>query len=168
MAKDSSSEKEARRREGSRIGTVRVDVARREKKTFDAVYKTEDRAFEIVIDEPAIRGGQSLGPTPLGYFVTGAGACLMMQYVSVLQERPYAIDDIKMMARAHYSAETRDFKDLIYEIRLTGSASDAEVNSLARQASERCFVENTLAKVVPMKSDIYLNGKKILSLERGP
>jgi hypothetical protein len=37
------------------------------------VYKTEDTKFDIMIDEPAVRGGMSQGATPLGYFVTGAG-----------------------------------------------------------------------------------------------
>ena len=57
----------------SKIGTVRVDIAHQEQKTFEAAYKTEDKTFHIVIDEPTVRGGQSKGPTPLGYFVTGAG-----------------------------------------------------------------------------------------------
>lgn len=55
------------------IGTTRVDIRHVEQKTFEATYKTEDKAFQIMIDEPLVRGGQSRGPTPLGYFVTGAG-----------------------------------------------------------------------------------------------
>ncbi|MFQ5681943.1 MAG: hypothetical protein ACE5HC_01605 [Candidatus Binatia bacterium] len=55
------------------VGTIRVDIKHQEQKTFDVVFKTEDKAFEVLIDEPAVRGGQSRGPTPLGYFVTGAG-----------------------------------------------------------------------------------------------
>lgn len=57
----------------SSVGTTRVDIRHVEQKTFEATYKTEDKAFQILIDEPAVRGGQSRGPTPLGYFVTGAG-----------------------------------------------------------------------------------------------
>jgi hypothetical protein len=55
------------------IGTIRVDLKHVEQKTFEAVYKTEDTKFDIMIDEPAVRGGMSQGATPLGYFVTGAG-----------------------------------------------------------------------------------------------
>ena len=55
------------------VGTMRVDFKHLEQKTFAAAYKTKDKNFEILIDEPAVRGGMSKGATPLGYFVTGAG-----------------------------------------------------------------------------------------------
>ena len=61
------------RRPGEGIGTTRVDYKHLEQKTFEATYKTEDKSFQVLIDEPAVRGGQSQGPTPLGYFVLGAG-----------------------------------------------------------------------------------------------
>jgi hypothetical protein len=57
----------------SLIGTTRVDFKHLEQKTFEAAYRTEDKKFDIMIDEPAVRGGMSQGATPLGYFVTGAG-----------------------------------------------------------------------------------------------
>lgn len=57
----------------SLIGTTRVDFKHVEQKTFEATYKTEDKKFDIMIDEPAVRGGMSQGATPLGYFITGAG-----------------------------------------------------------------------------------------------
>jgi hypothetical protein len=57
----------------SLIGTTRIDFKHLEQKTFEAAYKTEDKRFDILIDEPAVRGGMSKGATPLGYFVTGAG-----------------------------------------------------------------------------------------------
>jgi hypothetical protein len=57
----------------SLVGTTRVDFKHIEQKTFEAAYKTEDKKFDIMIDEPAVRGGMSQGATPLGYFVTGAG-----------------------------------------------------------------------------------------------
>jgi hypothetical protein len=57
----------------SLISTTRVDLKHVEQKTFEAAYKTEDKRFDILIDEPAVRGGMSKGATPLGYFVTGAG-----------------------------------------------------------------------------------------------
>ena len=52
---------------------IRVDITHEEQKTFEAIYKTEDKTFQFLVDEPAVRGGQSKGPTPLGFFVAGAG-----------------------------------------------------------------------------------------------
>ncbi len=57
----------------SKTGTTRVDFRHIEQKTFEAAYKTEDKKFDLLIDEPEVRGGMSRGATPLGYFVTGAG-----------------------------------------------------------------------------------------------
>jgi uncharacterized OsmC-like protein len=148
------------------IGTVRVDIARQEHKTFEATYKTEEKAFQLMIDEPEMRGGKGTGPTPLGYFVTGAASCLMMQYANILKEKPMPVDSIKMVARAHNDRDARVFTDMIYQIELTGSISAPEAETLAKSASERCFVENTIAKSLPMTTEVSLNGKKVVSFTR--
>jgi len=169
MPEDTKTEKEntqTRRQEGAKIGTVRVDIAHQEKKTFEAVYKTEEKSFQLLIDEPEVRGGKGLGPTPLGYFVTGAASCLMMQYANVLKEKPMPVESIKMLARAHNDREARVFKDMIYEVNLTGPISTADAETLARAASDRCFVENTIAKAIPITTEVHLNGQKVLTLTR--
>jgi len=151
---------------GRPIGTVRVDIARQEGKTFEAVYKTEEKSFQLLIDEPEIRGGKGMGPTPLGYFVTGAASCLMMQYTNVLIEKPLPVQSIKMLARAHNDREARVFTDMIYQVDLTGPISDADAEALAKAASERCFDENTIAKALPITTEVSLNGKKVIAFTR--
>ncbi len=168
MAKDSVAEKDARKQERAKTGTVRVDVTHKGKKTQEAVYKSEDKSFVLVADEPQSRGGQGEGPSPLGYFISGAATCLMMQYTNVLKEKPMPVESMKLLARAHNDRETRVFKDIIYQVDLTGSLSEADVETLARQASDRCFVENTLSKVIPITTEVHLNGKKVLSFTREP
>ena len=59
---------------GRQVGTIRVDISHQEQKTFEATYKTEEKTFQFLIDEPGARGGQNKGPTPLGYFIAGAGS----------------------------------------------------------------------------------------------
>ena len=86
---------------------MRVDIVRQEHKTFEALFKTEEELFRLMIDEPEIRGGKGSGPTPPGYFVTGAASCLMMQYVNVLNENPMPVESIKMVAPAHNDREAR-------------------------------------------------------------
>ncbi len=53
------------------VGTIRVDVQHKEQKTLEATNKSEDRTFQFLADEPAVRGGMSQGPAPLSYFVAG-------------------------------------------------------------------------------------------------
>jgi uncharacterized OsmC-like protein len=151
---------------GRPIGTVRVDITHQDHKTFEAVFKTEDKSFQLMIDEPEIRGGKGTGPTPLGYFVTGAASCLMMQYANVLKEKPMAVESIKMLARAHNDRDARVFTDMVYQVELTGSLSEADAQELAKAASARCFVENTIAKSLPITTDVSLNGKKVVSFTR--
>lgn len=119
-----------------------------------------------MIDEPEMRGGKGLGPTPLGYFVTGAASCLMMQYANVLKEKPMPVESIKMLARAHKDRDARVFTDMIYQVDLTGPISEAEAETLAKAASERCFVENTIAKALPITTEVSVNGKKVVSFTR--
>lgn len=151
---------------GRPIGTVRVDIAHQDHKTFEAVFRTEDKAFQLMVDEPEVRGGKGTGPTPLGYFVTGAASCLMMQYANVLKEKPLPVQSIKMLARAHNDRDARVFTDMIYQVDLTGSLSEADAQELAKAASARCFVENTIAKSLPITTEVSLNGKKVVSFTR--
>ena len=51
MPEDTNTRKEnaqTRRQGGTKIGTVRVDIAHQEKKTFEAVYKTEEKSFQLL------------------------------------------------------------------------------------------------------------------------
>jgi uncharacterized OsmC-like protein len=92
-----------------------------------------------------------------------------MQYTSLVMEKELAIDNVKMMVRAHTIREKpRAFTDMIFEVRLDGSAPVARVNALAKEASANCFVENTLAKAIPLTTEVFLNDKKILTLKRAP
>jgi uncharacterized OsmC-like protein len=65
-----------------------------------------------------------------------------MQYTSVVISKDIPIDSLNVTARGHHS--------------------------LAQEASDRCFVENTLAKAIPVTTELHLNGKKIRTSIRGP
>jgi uncharacterized OsmC-like protein len=74
-----------------------------------------------------------------------------------------------MMVRAHtIRKKPRAFTDMIFEVRMDGAASEEQVNTLAREASANCFVENTLAKAIPLTTEVFLNEKKVLTLKRTP
>lgn len=149
-------------------GTVRVDLERQENKTFQARFRSEEATFEFLADEPQLRGGDSHGPTPLGYFVAGGASCLAMQYASLVKEQGLGVEGIKMLARAHHDREQRVFKDMIYRVDLTGTISTGDAEALAEAASRRCFVENTLTQVIPITTEVYLNGEKVTTIARHP
>ena len=55
------------------VGTTRVDIKHLEQKTFQVTSNNREQEFQFLMDEPAVRGGQNHGATPLGYFLAGAG-----------------------------------------------------------------------------------------------
>ena len=91
-----------------------------------------------------------------------------MQYTSVVIANDIPIDTLNVTARAHQSGETRAFKDLVFQVYLEGNVSDEQAVKLAQDASQRCFVENTLSKAIPVTTELHLNGKRIHSAVRGP
>jgi uncharacterized OsmC-like protein len=92
-----------------------------------------------------------------------------MQYTSLVMEKELPIENIKMMVRAHtIRKKPRAFTDMIFEVRLDGTASTEQVNTLAKEASANCFVENTLAKAIPLTTEVFLNDNKVATLKRGP
>ena len=159
---------QAARQDRATTGTIRVDLTHSENKTFEAIFRSEEASFEFLTDEPSVRGGDSRGPTPLGYFVAGAASCLAMQYASVIKEQAIPVDGIKMLARAHHDRTRRVFKDMIYKVELTASITADEAVALAQAATKRCFVENTLTQVIPITTEVHLNGERVTTLTREP
>ena len=91
-----------------------------------------------------------------------------MQYTSLVIAQDLPIENMKVTTRAHHSQEARAFKDLIFQVYLEGSLSADQAQKLARDASARCFVENTLNKSIPVTTEVHLNGNNILTSTRGP
>ena len=84
-------------------------------------------------------------------------------------EKELPIENVRMMVRAHtIRKKPRAFTDMIFEVRLDGAASLEQVDTLAKEASANCFVENTLAQAIPLTTEVFLNGEKALTLKRTP
>ena len=80
------------------FGSERVDLRRVAHLTVEA----RKRDFTFLVDEPAERGGMDRGPNPLAYFMAGAAACLMNQYLTDAIYRRVKLDDIELVARGHF------------------------------------------------------------------
>jgi uncharacterized OsmC-like protein len=94
---------------------------------------------------------------------------MIMQYTSLVMEKELSVENIRLMVRAHtIRNKPRAFTDMIFEVRLDGALSVNEVKTLAQEASANCFVENTLAKAIPLTTEVFLNGEKALTLKRIP
>jgi uncharacterized OsmC-like protein len=154
---------------GQGQGTLRVDVKHRHQKTLEAAFKTESGEITFLIDEPRGRGGLGEGGNPLGYFLAGAGGCLLMQYVSLAIAEDLPIETLSMIVRGHILRQVPcHFQDIVYDIFIEGSVSEEQVERLVEEASHHCFVDNTLPKAMPVKTVIHLNDKEVLTRSRGP
>ena len=141
------------------FGSERVDLIRKDHLTLEA----RKRDFTFTVDEPAERGGLDKGPNPLSYFIAGAAACLMNQYLTDAIYRGVKLDGIELVARGHFDRRLGGaFTEIVYDIKLSSPSPRAKVSSLAREAEEMCYAHNTLKKAgVKMTTNITLNGRAL-------
>jgi uncharacterized OsmC-like protein len=121
------------------------------------------RHFTFHVDEPAERGGTDRGPNPLAYFIAGAAACLVNQFLTDAIYRDVKLEGVELAARGHFDRRMGGaFEEIIYDLRLTSPSPKEDVLSLAREAEEMCYAHQTLKKAgVKMKTNIFLNGRLI-------
>jgi len=141
------------------FGAERVDLRRVDHLKVEA----RKRHFVFYVDEPADRGGTDQGPNPLAYFIAGAAACLINQFLTDAIYRGVTLDDLEMAARGQFDRRMGGaFKEIIYDLRLTSPSSKEDILSLAREAEEMCYAHQTLRKAgVKMTTNIFLNGLPI-------
>ncbi len=141
------------------FGAERVDLKHLDHLTMEA----RKRHFSFLVDEPAERGGTDRGPNPLAHFLAGAASCLMNQYATDAVYRDIRLDRLEITARGHFDRRMGGaFSDMIYDIRISSTATRDQILSLAREAEEMCYAHNTLKKAgVKMTSNLYLNGEPI-------
>lgn len=62
----------------------------------------------------------------------------------------------------------RTIQRLALNVQITGNLSSEQVEALAEEARERCFVENTLSKAIPVVTEVTLNGRRVSKRTNGP
>jgi len=141
------------------FGAERVDLRHLDHLTMEA----RKRSFTFIVDEPEERGGTDKGPNPLAYFLAGAASCLMNQYSTDAVFRGIRLDNFEMTARGHFDRRIGGaFSDMVYDLRISSTASKESLLSLAEEAEKMCYAHNTLKKAgVKMTTNLILNGEKI-------
>lgn len=113
-------------------------------------------------DEAKERGGSAKGPSPLSYFLSSLGFCQFVHYVEHSALDGINLDSLEMKVDGKIVMQKpRRFTDVSYEVRVSSSESDEKIKKLAREASEDCFVTNTLKRSCNVSGLIYHNGVKI-------
>ena len=151
------------------LGAIRIDLKHVEHLTFQGNAKEGVNNFTVDIDEPAERGGYGKGPTPLNYFLIGAGSCLLMQWAKIAVIENLDIDNLEATVRGHTDRRIDGyFTDFVFDIRMDGNETTEKIKQVAKESERLCFVHNTLKRAVPCITNIVMNGKLIYSTTSGP
>jgi uncharacterized OsmC-like protein len=149
-------------------GTIRIDLKHVEHLNFQGFAK-EGGNFTVEIDEPPERDGYGRGPTPLNYFLIGAGSCLLMQWAKLATIEDLDIDSLEAIVRGHTDRRIDGyFTDFVFDISMTGGEPPEKIKQVARESERLCFVHNTLKRAVPVTTHVKLNNQVIYTSELHP
>ena len=147
---------------------VRVEIESVERLTYHARSVAEPE-FTLKIDEPRQRGGQDQGPSPLIYFLTGVGACLLNQFVRLGIARELDLRFLQVQVKGELQGKIGGgFEHITQELYAEGSVSPEELQELAEKAEALCYIHNTLSKATKMTVVVHLNGTEALRRISGP
>ena len=123
--------------------------------------------FHLESDEPAVRGGTDLGPTPLQYFVAGAAFCLITQMARFAPLYDVPLEEVQADVRAEFNAADKfaadgangAFEQVTYALTVRSSAPPEQVRLLIEHAERACHAAQSLRQPVPVSLEVQLNGQ---------
>ncbi len=125
--------------------------------------------FHLESDEPAVRGGTDLGPTPLQYFVAGAAFCLITQIARFAPLYDVPLYDVQADVRAEFNVADKfgvegpngAFEQVTYTVEVRSSASPEQLRQLIEHAERACHAAQSLRQSVPVRVAVQLNGQPL-------
>jgi uncharacterized OsmC-like protein len=125
--------------------------------------------FHLESDEPAVRGGTDLGPTPLQYFVAGTAFCLITQIARFAPLYDVPLEEVQADVRAEFNAADKfvtddsngAFEQVTYALTVRSSAPPERVRPLIEHAERACHATQSLRRPVPVSLEVQLNGQPL-------
>jgi len=125
--------------------------------------------FHLESDEPAVRGGTDLGPTPLQYFVAGTAFCLITQIARFAPLYDVPLEEVQADVRAEFNAADKfvtddsngAFEQVTYALTVRSSAPASQVRPLIEHAERACHATQSLRRPVPVSLEVQLNGQPL-------
>ena len=123
----------------------------------------------MAIGEPVERGGTGEGASPLSHFLTGAGSCLLNQFIRVSMAEGYQLAFEGVRVRGEFRRDPgAGFQRITCEIRASGEVDDVTAEALTQRAERLCYVHSTLARSVEMTTALVVNGHERVRRTAGP
>jgi len=116
--------------------------------------RTEARAgkHELVIDEPGVRGGSDLGPTPIETMIAALLGCTNVILNRVAEKNDVAVKDLSLQAEASFDRRgvmlegevAVPFPEIRLTINLTTPAGDDRVERVRADLGKFCPVSKVI------------------------
>lgn len=124
---------------------------------------------EMRIGEPIERGGSGVGSSPLSHFLTGAGSCLLNQFVRIGIAERYPLIFLGALVRGEFRREAGGaFERITCTVRAEGSVSADVARHLVERAERLCYVHRTLVRAVEMTTVLIIDGNEAVRRVEGP
>lgn len=127
------------------------------------------RQFVVYSDEGLQLGGGNSAPTPIGYFLLGAGFCTLTQLSRYSEMMKVDIKSARIVVRSRFRTEGSVLKETIkgsaqgFEIDIEVESDDPpeRVAAVVRNAEAGCFVMQAIKNPTEVRKIVRLNGEAL-------
>lgn len=128
-----------------------------------------ERVFEFDSDEPPSLGGSNQHPTPLEYFASAVGLCLLSQIERYARMLKADIKGARCRVTLELEAEGSVLEGTISsrcrsvhtEVEVESDDDAALVAAVLRNADRGCYVRSTIREPVDIDTSVHLNGAPV-------
>jgi uncharacterized OsmC-like protein len=122
-------------------------------------YQGFARNFELIVDEPAILGGEDSAANPVEYLLAGYAGCLNVVFGIVAKELAIEIQSLKINIDGDINPEKflgisnderAGFKSLNVGISLTTNSNKEKEELLVQTVKSRCPINDNLSNPTPI------------------
>ncbi|WP_069806840.1 CatA-like O-acetyltransferase [Vulcanisaeta thermophila] len=121
----------------------------------DTKIEASIRNFKVIVDEPEEAGGTNTAPNPIEYLLLALAGCMNVTIRKIAKERGIKIDTMQLtitgsLNPARFGGIVKTGRAGLTRIRIELSISTTApkdvINSIIKEAEERCPVHDTLAQ----------------------
>lgn len=125
----------------------------------------------LIMDAPERVGGEDRGPIPKPFLLTAVSGCTGMDVVAFLRKWGKQVDDLNIKVSGEISKQQPieyTSLDIVYEFKGPEENRDAALQAVEDSQEKYCGVSRMMKKIIPVKWDVFYNGKMIFTKQTTP
>lgn len=148
-------------------GLDRVEIRVLDLLAYEAQARGENGVMRV--GEPADRGGDGEGSSPLAHFLTGCGACLLNQFVRISIAEDLPLQFSGATVRGEFGREVGGaFRRIEVRVEGSGTVERAVATDLVERAERLCYLHQTLVASVELVTVLVLDAEEVVTHRNGP